>query len=173
MILKSLLLFVSFLSLASATLIVGPIPISGSGFYEYSFPADGYQQAAASGSDGTHGVSFAVENVTSSTTGPSFFMRAISGSYNRGWAYIDEFYSTNFYVSFSDGGGSLVLYDTSNQIIASASLVGYLANHVETGNHFEYSGRYAIVPAPEPATFALAGVALGLLSLRRRKRQRR
>jgi hypothetical protein len=174
--LRGILFFSFALAIASGGPIgVGPIPVSGGGTYSQSFGDAGITEFF-SGNNGTDGVSFSGGGEAGPRggigygTGPGVFdADGISG------ASIDGTSSKYFTFNVGGGGGSMTLYDSLNNVIATANLQGYI---VITGITYEnpavpllgYTETFLITPTPEPGTSWMMLVGLAAMAVAARRR---
>jgi hypothetical protein len=167
--LKILLPFALASTVIAGPLIVGPVPVSGGAMLSNS-RGDIFITEQFSGTNGSDSVSlyssgiYAVPGSGSGSPGGPFGDGGCIACVR-----IDAV--TSHYFSFfigGDGGSSLTLFDSSHNVIASASLIGYIYitsfTYYDPSNLFLGSTEtFAIVPTPEPGTIGL--VLLGLVAL--------
>lgn len=82
--------------------------------------------------------------------------------------------SPYFSVSIFGDVGSLELFDSTRDVLASIPLTGYVVPMQQSILFNEADGTFAIVPSPEPGTiilFATAGLAIGVRRWTRSCRQ--
>lgn len=167
---KLICLLLLIASSALAALILDPFPLTGSGSYTHGISADNVSSIDASGAASGHTISFSLTYFPVYNPGEFFFYRGnglAPGQHFTPTIFLDSGYYTNFFIRFNNGGGLVEIYDSFNQLSIQAPLIGYTSTRSFTSDIYGYQGSYGIVPAPEPATFALAAVTLGLLAWRR------
>jgi hypothetical protein len=187
---------------SAASISVGPIYMSGSGSFEWDYNGDvdaGWQEMfSASGSSGSDYVSLFVlggYDEARSVFGdlPTSFPQAWSncGGCWGGDVMIDGIFgeippvlgpiwpadinTTN--AEIGNGGGSISIYDSGGNLLAAASLIGYVqyTNVTERFNGDTLVGvnaDFIIVPTPEPATWGVCLVGLAIVAFRVRKNLR-
>jgi len=190
---RILFLFSSFLGVLSAgPITVGPIPMSGSGTYQWLKNSSPVEVFSASGTDGVDSVSMSITDVgldfLFNFPGlPSGLAGGAGGacSYWSGTVSIDGVSGISAcsagvtdYATWSigDGGGNANLYTpVIGTLVESASLVGYIDYTSETmtytGNTLtEVDATFNIVPTPEPSSCAECCAALiGFIGFARRR----
>jgi hypothetical protein len=171
---------------AAGPLIVGPIPVGGSG----SFVCDSAEQDYSVDFGGSNGVDTVQVSYSGGRDEPCLtgFSSLMNGFGEQFTAFIDNVGGTNccgafgiqlnFFVGYGDGFVDIGYRDINGYtLLASAKIIGYV-NSVVLDAQFDSSyGRISILPTPEPAS--VIPVVLGLFAflargrIRSKKRNRR
>jgi hypothetical protein len=173
------LLFLLFASAALATpiTVTNAIPLTGNGTW-YSDPLDmgGITSVSAGGINGIgDGVEFSYTSECLGAGGPGISLPMASplSGCAHGTAVLDGVYSLYFSAFLSGSTGSVTLFDSGGNILASADITGYVnvTSEVYSGpGNRTVNGTFTI-GTPEPATFLPVGLGIAascLVLLRRR-----
>ncbi|MGA2715302.1 MAG: hypothetical protein ABSG41_19550 [Bryobacteraceae bacterium] len=155
---------------ASPITVTNPIPLTGSGSWTSAFPGIEVTSASASGSNGVDFASFSYTSDCAGAGSPSVGV-TVNGGCGMATGFgadIDTVQSDFFSVDlFADTGtGLLDIYDSSDDLLASADLIGWIniTSIVESGPPGnpaqDVDGTFAITPAPEPKTYLTLGFGL-------------
>jgi hypothetical protein len=166
------LLLAPLASFAQSPLIISqPIPLTGGGSWFQSLGDSGVS-ANASGASGADSVNFSYSCGFGGFAGVGALVGLTGACWGR--ASVDDgtsgMGSNYFSVSiWGDGGGSLELLDSRDNVMASVSLAAYI---VPLWQQYdlpqEGQGTFAVVPNPEPGTILLVATAGLAIAGRRR-----
>jgi hypothetical protein len=167
-------------SLVVCALFCGNLVVSGS-----AIAVNGGGNGACTFQESSYGVSFVGSNGTDEVSvsasiggclGPStsVLIGDVTGSPNGGFASIDSVLSDFFTFSIGDGSGELTLFSGGNpsNVLAQADLTGYvtITNYQVIDSFGDRSFDISVSSTPEPSAFALAGIAIAGMALRRSSR---
>lgn len=142
---------------AGPVLVTNPVSLTGSGTWSFSFiDGEAAQFASASGSNGVDSVSFSYNSDCAGAGTPSIWVTVNGGCATASsiGASIDGVSSPLFSVQLGgSGSGVLNLYNSSNQLVASADLIGWV-NVV----HLAYDGPPSDPDMSGDGAFAIAAV---------------
>jgi hypothetical protein len=166
-------LFLLFTSAALATpiMVTNAILLTGSGtWYSDPFDMGAITSVSAGGINGIgDGVQFSYTSECLGAGGPviSLSLASPSSGCAHGTAVLDGVYSLYFSAFLSGSTGSVTLFDSGGNILASADITGYInvTSEVRSGiNNSVVNGTFTI-GAPEPATFLPVGLGLTFIFL--------
>lgn len=161
-----LLLALSVAASANPIMAGAAIPLTGGGFW-YSDPADmiGNQSVSAGGDNGVDSVSFSYTSTCLGAAGPNISVSTLAIGCAYGTALLDGVSSSYFSAFVSGGTGSIDVFDSGGDLLASADLIGWInvtsISYSGLGDRI-VNGTFIISPVPEPATFLL--MALGFVA---------
>jgi len=177
------LLVASTLPAIASPFATGPIPIRGGGSFDYGWPGDGGYSFSASGTNGVDSVSVNV-GFSHNFIGPFVISGSFSGGHlffpftDLGSASINGFSSNRFLFSMGYGDGFVSVYDSSDNLLATATVIAYVETTSVTdvyfpsgGTIYSRSGSFSIEETgtvPEPALGGAVAVICFVFAWRRR-----
>ncbi len=174
----------------ASPILVGPIPMAGSGTYSWTYGSGPEVAFTASGNNGSDSAGLSVSEAPDDM---SRFLGLPSSFSNLGceWlgsATIDGLTGMNACLFHSgdgaswselgNGSGSISIFDSESNLLATATLIGYVqyTNIIETylGNTLVgVNADLNIVPTPEPSGALMIGVgAMALLAVQQYRTRR-
>lgn len=158
------LFLVSAITLAGP---IGPIPVTGSGYFSSDNTFDLQTSLSFSGSSGGDSVSLGeVDNFEAMRgNGGLADCSGLPGCPAVGGAIIDGVFSSIFKFTLGEGSGDVTIYDSGGQILASADLIGYVFTSSlvqDCCTPLDVHGTFDIEPTPEGSTMSLCALGLGI-----------